>query len=198
MQPPIGGVEKAGMSLWQLPRSGRAFLLQSVDASSSGTVPLPVRAHGISLFLVGFLVLFLELACIRWFAAYVIFLQFFTNVTLIACFLGMSCGCLAARRRADWLDFFPLLSLATVVAAFGIFVIYQHWSGLVIEVGRQSSPQEVFFGTEYRNPDVARFAVPIELIAAVFFVLIALMFVGLGQVLGRCFDAYPNRVVGYS
>ena len=35
-------------------------------------------------------------------------------------------------------------------------------------------------------------------IAALFFILIALMFVGLGQVLGRAFDAYPNRVLGYS
>jgi hypothetical protein len=46
------------------------------------------------------LVLFLELACIRWFAAYVVFLQFFTNVVLIASFLGMSCGCLAALGPA--------------------------------------------------------------------------------------------------
>src|SRR5262249_54842634 len=37
---------------------------------------------GLYLFLVGLLVLFLELACIRWFAAYVVFLQFFTNVAL--------------------------------------------------------------------------------------------------------------------
>ena len=55
------------------------------------------------LFLVGFLVLFLELACIRWFAAYVVFLQFFTNVILLAAFLGMSSGCLAARSKRDWL-----------------------------------------------------------------------------------------------
>ena len=37
-----------------------------------------------------------------------------------------------------------------------------------------------------------------SLIAALFFVLISLMFVGLGQALGRAFDAYPNRVVAYS
>ena len=75
---------------------------------------------------------------------------------------------------------------------------YHYWSGLSIDVGGQASPQEVFFGTEYRNPDVAQFVVPIEAVAAVFFVLIALMFVGLGQVLGRAFDAYPNRVMGYT
>lgn len=150
-----------------------------------------------NLFLVGFLVLFLELACIRWFAAYVIFLQFFTNVVLMASFLGMSCGCLAARSRRDWLRRFPFLALGTVLAALAIHVLYMHWSGLAIEVGHQASPQEVFFGTEDRNPDVARFVVPIEYIAGVFFVLIAWLFVGLGQVLGQAFAATPSRLRGY-
>jgi len=88
--------------------------------------------------------------------------------------------------------------LVTVIVAVATFALYHYWSGLSIDVGEQASPQEVFFGTEYRNPDVAQFVVPIEVLAAVFFVLIALMFVGLGQVLGRAFDAYPNRVMGYT
>jgi SAM-dependent methyltransferase len=157
-----------------------------------------VRLQALNLFLVGFLVLFLELACIRWFAAYVVFLQFFTNVVLIASFLGMSCGCLAARQSRNWLGYFPLLALVTVIAAVATFAVYHYWRGLSIDVGGQASPQEVFFGTEYRNPDVAQFVVPIEVVAAVFFVLVALMFVGLGQVLGRAFDSYPNRVMGYT
>ncbi|HYW80335.1 MAG TPA: hypothetical protein VE890_12195, partial [Thermoguttaceae bacterium] len=156
------------------------------------------RRHGFNLFLVGFLVLFLELACIRWFAANVIFLQFFTNLVLIACFLGMSCGCMAARRKQDWLARFPALAVVTFMAAVSMFVIYYYWEGLAIDVGGQKSPQQVFFGTEGRNPDVAQFVIPIDLIGGVFFVLIALLFVGLGQVLGRAFDAYPNRVVGYT
>ena len=157
------------------------------------------RQHGFNLFLVGFLILFLELACIRWFSAYVIFLQFFTNVVLIACFLGMSCGCLAARQGKNWLAWFPFIALTTVIIALAMFVIYHFWHGLAVDVGHQASPQEVFFGTENRFiSDVAQFIVPIELIVAVFFTLIALMFVGLGQVLGRAFDAYPNRVLGYS
>lgn len=160
--------------------------------------PPSKKVHGLNLFLAGFLVLFLELACIRWFAFAVVFLQFFTNVVLIASFLGMSCGCLAARANRDWLRIFPWLALTTVLAALAMRTIYQCWSGLAIDVGHQASPQVVFFGTEYRNPDVAQFSVPVEFVAAVFFILIALMFVGLGQVLGRAFDAYPNRVMGYT
>ena len=168
------------------------------EAQSARIERLNTRVQALDLFLVGFLVLFLELACIRWFAAYVIFLQFFTNVVLIASFLGMSCGCLAARQPRDWLSYFPCIASGTVVAALAMFAVYHYWRGLSIDVGGQASPQEVFFGTEYRNPDVAQFVVPIEAVAAVFFMLIALMFVGLGQVLGRAFDAYPNRVLAYT
>jgi hypothetical protein len=157
-----------------------------------------IYPHGTNLFLTGFLVLFLELASIRWFAANVIFLHFFTNVVLLACYLGTACGCIAARQRPDWLGYFPLLALGTVCAGIITLSIYSIWSGLVIDVGHQASPQEIFYGTGNRNIDVAQFTVPIELVVAVFFVLIALMFVGLGQVLGRAFDAYPNRVMGYT
>src|SRR6266851_1516274 len=149
-----------------------------------------VRMQAWNLFIVGFLVLFLELACIRWFAAYVVFLQFFTNVALLASFLGMSCGCMAARQERDWLSYFPFIALGAVLIALAMFLAFHSWSGLVVDVGGQRSPQEVFFGTEYKDPDIARFVIPIE--------VIALMFVGPGQVLGRAFDTYPNRVLGYT
>jgi hypothetical protein len=67
--------------------------MAAVDVAPSVAMGMSqVRTQAIRLFAVGFLVLFMELACIRWFATYVIFLQFFTNVILIASFLGMSCG----------------------------------------------------------------------------------------------------------
>jgi spermidine synthase len=162
------------------------------------SAPQDLRTAGSRLYLVGFIVLFMELACIRWFASTVVFLQFFTNVVLIAAFLGMSCGCLAAKSETDWLKRFPRLAVITVLAALGVFCIYKRWSDIAIDVGNQVSPQVVFFGTESRNPDVAKFSVPIELIVGAFFVLVTLMFVGVGQVLGRAFDAFPDRLRGYT
>src|SRR5437868_11754124 len=100
----------------------------------------PASRQGLKLFLVGFLVLFLELTCIRWFAAYVIFLQFFSNVVLLASFLGMSCGCMAARRSRDLLSLFPLIAFYTGVAAILMLIVYRQWGGLAIDVGSQSSP----------------------------------------------------------
>ena len=68
------------------------------------------RRVDLHLFLISFVILFFELACIRWFGSTVIFLTFFTNLVLMACFLGMSRrlpgGVAAARlhQRGDPAD----------------------------------------------------------------------------------------------
>src|SRR4051794_25920758 len=70
------------------------------------------------IFLVSFTLLFLELLCIRWIPAYVRYLSYFTNFILLASFLGMGLGILAARRATFRFPPFPLLvlALAAVVA----------------------------------------------------------------------------------
>src|SRR5690242_7960272 len=82
--------------------------------------PLSEKMQGVNLFLVGFIVLFLELACIRCFAFSLNFLHFFRNVVLIASFLCMSSSCLAACGKRVWLRIFPWLAPATVVAALAM------------------------------------------------------------------------------
>src|SRR5436309_11304960 len=72
------------------------------------------------LFLISLLILFLELACIRWFPAHVLFLTFFTNVVLLACFLGMSVGCLAAGHRRNYIHWTPMLLLVALLVGHGI------------------------------------------------------------------------------
>jgi Spermine/spermidine synthase domain len=173
------------------------------DTSSDTTTPTVTsngRRRYLDLFLISFLILFFELACIRWFGATVMFLTFFTNLVLMACFLGMSVGLMSAGRRQDLLDLvLPLALLAVSAAVFmGSTRVASEY---VVDVGRQKSPQEVFFGTEPEHGgdvDTSRYVIPIEVLAGGFFVLIALTFVGLGQVMGRAFDAIPDRVVAYT
>jgi spermidine synthase len=160
--------------------------------------PTPRRRPRRDLFLISFVVLFFELTCIRWFGSTVIFLAFFTNLILMACFLGMSVGCLAAARRTDYLQGVLPLALLAVVLALGVLWAYGHFARLTIAVDRRPSPQQIFFGTETRAVDPAHFVIPIEAIAGVFFTLVALTFVGLGQALGRAFDALPDRVSAYT
>src|SRR5271155_4780146 len=76
----------------------------------------PPRARW-ELLLISVLLLFLELACIRWFPAHVLFLTFFTNTVLLACFLGMSVGCLVADQRRNYLVLTPALLALALLAA---------------------------------------------------------------------------------
>jgi len=73
----------------------------------------------------------------------------------------MSCGCLAAQAKTDWLALSPFLLVVAVLLTLGMFSVYPRWEGLMADVGNQTAPQEVYFGTECRKPDVARFVVPI-------------------------------------
>jgi SAM-dependent methyltransferase len=157
-----------------------------------------LRRHTyLDLFLVSFLILFFELACIRWFGSFVVFLTFFTNIVLLATFLGMSVGCLSASRGSDWMErVMPLFLLAAVLAC-GTLWAHAHYGQVFVDVGGQGSPQQVYFGTEYRASDPSKFLVPIELLAVIFFVLIALVFVGLGQVMGTAFNQARDRLRAY-
>jgi spermidine synthase len=157
------------------------------------------RAYA-DLFLVSFLILFFELAAIRWFAGTVVFLTFFTNIVLLACFLGMSVGLLAAGRARNLVRSSLPLAMLTMALAVLAFVLYVRWEHQVTITlgGQQASPQFVYFGTEYRPADPARWLIPVWAVGGTFFVLIALTFVGLGQVMGRAFAAIPDRVLAYT
>ena len=157
-----------------------------------------VRRKSTDLFLVSFLILFLELACIRWFASTVVFLTFFTNIVLLATFLGMSVGCLAAKNRRSLVETVMPALLVSVALAWAVLYVYSRFGEVMIDVGGQGSPQQIYFGTEYRAQDVSRFVVPLEAVAATFFTLVALTFIGLGQTMGRAFDGVPDRVTAYT
>ena len=62
-----------------------------------------------SLFLASFLMLFVELALIRGTTAADVYLSFFTNLVLLASFLGIGLGFLRARGDRDALRWAPLL-----------------------------------------------------------------------------------------
>ncbi|CAN5638515.1 hypothetical protein BH23PLA1_BH23PLA1_09640 [soil metagenome] len=162
------------------------------------SAPMDQRQSYMDLFLISFVALFLELACIRWFGATVVFLTFFTNLVLMACFLGLSVGLLAASSARDFARWTLPTTLGSMLLAQWLLREHERGGRILVEVGGRGSPQQVYFGTEYLVRDPSAWAVPIEVMAGVFFVLIALIFVGIGQVMGRRFLAIPHRVAAYS
>jgi hypothetical protein len=155
------------------------------------------RADGHLVF-VSLFILFLELACIRWFPAHVLFLTFFTNTVLLASFLGISLGCLGTKHKRSYFDWTPFLLAVAVIIALLVEVIRGHWGNIINAGNQEVSPPLVYFGTEHNEADLAGFIIPIELVEGVFFLLIALVFVGPGQELGRSFNRIPNRVSAYT
>jgi hypothetical protein len=149
------------------------------------------------MFLISWLILFLELACIRWFPAHVLFLTFFTNTVLLASFIGMSIGCLLADRPGRLIDRTPFWLAVALLAGVGVLLmrgsLEQH-----VDVAGQANPDVVFFGTELTALRPVEFLVPVELVMALFFLLNALVMVGPGQELGRAFARVPGRASAYT
>ena len=145
--------------------------------------------------------LFLELACIRWFPSHVLFLTFFTNTVLLACFVGMSVGCLVARRpRPVPHPLHPLLARRRASPPGCSIDQYSDALMQIFAVGNQANPDVVYFGTEAASSR-RTLAVPrcrSRWSAALFFVLIAAVMVGPGQEMGRAFNRVPNRTAAYS
>jgi spermidine synthase len=149
------------------------------------------------LFAISGLVLFLELACIRWFPAHVLYLTFFTNAVLLAAFVGMSIGLLLADRPARLLKWTPLFLALGLGAGLGIVQmrnqLEQH-----VNIANQDNPEVVFFGGEVSVLQQMEFKLPLEIILGIFFVLIALILVGPGQEMGKAFTRVPGRGKAYS
>ncbi|HEY5741756.1 MAG TPA: methyltransferase domain-containing protein, partial [Terrimicrobiaceae bacterium] len=75
-------------------------------------------ARGARIFLASFLVLFLEVALIRWIPAYIRLLAYFSNFILLASFLGIGVGCLLAQSRWRLFAWFPLLQAIMIAAVY--------------------------------------------------------------------------------
>jgi hypothetical protein len=139
------------------------------------------------IFLVSFTLLFFELLCIRWIPAYVRYLSYFTNFILLASFLGMGLGILAARRPNFRFPPFPFLVLAlAVVVALNRFEL------------NISSTDVLYFGSGTTGVHRAESFILLPLI----FVFVAAAFIPLARSLGLLFTktepltAYTFDILG--
>jgi predicted membrane-bound spermidine synthase len=128
-------------------------------------------------FLSSFLVLFLEVALIRWMPAYIRLLSYFSNFILLASFLGIGIGCLLAPARSRLFRWFPLVQ-AIVVAAVYLFK-------LEVAVPTAGS---IYFSSGTDEPVVL---VESTRLLPVLFVIVAALFVTLAQRMGREMAALP-------
>ncbi len=144
--------------------------LSKVSVNSS----VPWVAHpGVGLFLASFLSLFLELLLIRWVPSHVRVVAYYGNLMLISAFLGLGCGALVAHRRLGLHKrFAPFLLLLVLFVA------------TIKGIDFRQGPDELRF-LFAAGPSTT--TLPIVSI----FVLNALLFVPLGDLIGSYFQRLP-------
>ncbi len=139
--------------------------------------------EGLRLFCLSFVILFLELALIRFTSAQVIYLGYFSNFILISVFLGIGLGFLLAERRLALFRLVPQLLL--LLLAF-VLVTQIDATYLREHLG------QIFFGHKG-----SALQLPLWLSLGVLFAGTVLLFAGLAQEAARCFAAY-RPIVAYS
>jgi hypothetical protein len=137
------------------------------------------------LVLLSFLMLFVELALIRWAGSNVIYLSYFSNFILLGSFLGIGLGFLRARAGVNLWPYAPV-----VLAAFVIFV-----RAFPVEIDR-AGDQLIYFGTFTRS------GLPTWVMLPVIFVAVAAVMMMIAEGVARTFsrfealDAYRLDVLG--
>jgi hypothetical protein len=97
----------------------------SIDTRSSAGRGVNGRSR---LVLLSFVMLFVELALIRWAGSNVLYLSYFSNFVLLGSFLGIGIGFLRARSSRDLFPYAPL-ALAALVAFVRFFPVHIRSSG---------------------------------------------------------------------
>lgn len=137
------------------------------------------------LVLLSFLMLFVELALIRWTGSRVLYLSYFSNFVLLGSFLGIGLGFLRAKAPRDLFPFAPA-ALAGLVAFIWVFPV---------EVKRGGGDLIFFGGLETSGP-------PRELVLSVVFLVVAAAMALITEGVARVFvrleplEAYKYDLIG--
>jgi hypothetical protein len=107
---------------------GRDTQAPGGDDAASGPVRETLLPRGPQLFTLSFLMLFVELALIRWSGALVIYLSYFSNFVLLGSFLGIGIGFLRARSRVNLFPWAPV-ALALLIAFVRVFPVEVNRAG---------------------------------------------------------------------
>jgi spermidine synthase len=144
-----------------------------VDATSERSTGLRIAAYSA-------LILFFELAFIRYTAGYVRVFSFYLNFVLIATFLGMGVGLLSAKHveRLRW------LAIPASLLLFGAV-----WYFSRVAVIAPDDPNEFLWGIF--STDLSMRRVPLAVMVPSLFLSCTLFFVPLGALLGEQFGKLP-------
>ena len=153
--------------------NGHAPAAAGPEAANAGAPGGAPASSPVMLGFASFLMLFVELALIRWTAANNVYVTNATNFVLLASFLGIGIGFLNAKSNRDFVRWAPLALAALVAFVLAFPVILASLSG--------PDPYRGQFGMA---------ALPRPLSLAVIFVLSTAVMAGFGQAVARMFVTF--------
>ncbi|HEX5335416.1 MAG TPA: spermidine synthase [Propionicimonas sp.] len=116
------------------------------------------------------LMLFLELALIRWLGSNVVHLSYFSNFVLLGSFLGIGLGFLIARRTWSVLPYVPVILAVLVIATY------------LAPVTIDRAGDQIIYFTSLNTTGP-----PAWLVLPLIFIFVAAVLAGPAEVVGRCF-----------
>ena len=145
-----------------------------INKRNSKIDPVPPR---LAILISSFLVLFLELALIRWLPSYIRLLSYFSNFILLASFLGIGLGCLLTKRKVRLFPVYPLILAAVILAVYF----------LRLEVAAPSA-STIYFSS---GTDESVVVVESTLLLPAIFLIVVALFASVAQRMGREMAALP-------
>jgi spermidine synthase len=121
-----------------------------------------------------FLLLFVELALIRWTGSNIVYLSYFSNFVLLGSFLGIGIGFLRARSQRSLFPWAPV--------ALALLVVFVHRYHVQID---RSGSQLIFFGGDF-----SRTGLPIWATLPLVFASVAAVMALIAQEAGRVFARF--------
>jgi spermidine synthase len=161
----------------------------------------PSQLGGFSYFqlaLASLLGLFLEMLMIRWISSEIRIFAYFKNFVLISCFLGFGIGASLCRRRINLaVSIAPILLLTLAVTA-PLELLHNSVEVLPKLLGATSEVQ--VWGVPYMPPGLASLAALALAVVLVLplFMLIALVFIPIGQLVGWYLEAAAEGISAYT
>jgi hypothetical protein len=158
-------------------------IAQSAEQSPSPFPASLIRHPGLQMALATFAILVLELALIRWVGSQIRIAAYFTNLVLIAAFLGMGLGVALGRRRPELFRLvFPGLALLVGVLSLA--------EPLHFVTMRFPDPAIALWGEESDASSMSQTLVALTALLSCFWA-ITLVFIGAGIPVGVLFARMP-------
>ncbi|MDQ1464510.1 MAG: hypothetical protein QOC73_1451, partial [Actinomycetota bacterium] len=145
------------------------------ERAEPSTAGARLKSPRVRLVLSSALMLFLELALIRWTASNIVHLGYFSNFVLLGSFLGVGVGFLRAGRTNRDPVYFPIVLALLVVGVLKF----------PVQVDRSGSDLIFFTSLHTSGP-------PPWIILPLVFVGVAAIMAGPGELVARCFGQLPR------